>query len=162
VLYSFKGGPDGNSPSAGVIRDAAGNLYSTTVAGGNLSCGGSGVGCGTVFKLDATGKQTVLHRFTDGADGANPMEGGVIQDAAGNLYGTTFNGADLNGCIGIGCGTVFKLDATGKETMLHRFTGSPDGLNPVGTLVRDTEGNLYGTAQDWIAELLRQYRDIAH
>ena len=99
VLYSFKGGPDGNSPLAGVIRDAAGNLYSTTVVGGNLSCGGSGVGCGTVFKLDATGKQTVLHRFTDGADGANPMEGGVIQDAAGNLYGTTFNGADLNGCI---------------------------------------------------------------
>jgi uncharacterized repeat protein (TIGR03803 family) len=86
-----------------LVRDSAGNLYGTTLAGGNLACG-----CGVVFKLDTTGKETVLHRFTGGADGAYP-EAGLVRDAAGGLYGTTYAGGDL-ACGGSGgCGVVFKL-----------------------------------------------------
>jgi uncharacterized repeat protein (TIGR03803 family) len=139
VLHSFTGGEDGGNPAGGVIRDAAGNLYGTAPAGGDLNCGG-GFGCGVVFKLDAIGKETVLLKFSGGANGVSPQNG-VIRDAAGNLYGTTGFGGDLT-CA---CGTVFKLDATGKETVLHAFTGAPDGKTPDGGLIRDAQGNLYGT-----------------
>jgi uncharacterized repeat protein (TIGR03803 family) len=117
VLYSFVGGRDGSSPLAGVVRDAAGNFYGTTYYGGGSRCGGSG--CGTMFKLDATGKETVLHRFTGATDGANPY-GGLVQDAVGNLYGTTLSGGDLSCSTGDGpgCGVVFKLtiDNSGEKT----------------------------------------------
>src|SRR5579864_3849776 len=76
---------------------------------------------------------TVLHTFTGLPDGGYP-DAGLIRDAAGNLYGTTYNGG--SGCGGIGCGTVFKIDRSGKETVLHTFTGSPDGKNPYRGLVR--------------------------
>jgi uncharacterized repeat protein (TIGR03803 family) len=135
VLYSFTGGADGAQPEAGVIEDAAGNLYGTTVFGGDLNLG-------TVFKLDNTGKETVLHSFTGGADGAQPVTG-VILDKAGDLYGTTpFGGTDT--CFD-GCGTVFKLDKTGKETVLYSFMDGADGSVPEAGLVRDAAGNLYGT-----------------
>jgi uncharacterized repeat protein (TIGR03803 family) len=98
-----------------------------------------------VFKLSTTGKETVLHRFTGGTDGSNP-DAGVIQDAKGNLYGITRAGGDLNGCNGLGCGVVFKLNAAGKETVLHGFTGGTDGSNPDGGVIQDAKGNLYGTA----------------
>jgi uncharacterized repeat protein (TIGR03803 family) len=100
VLHYFTFGTDGANSHAGLIRDAAGNLYGTTFYGGDIGCG-HGHGCGTIFKLDATGKEIVLHSFT-GADGANP-EGGLIRDAAGNLYGTTSGGGPSL------VGTVFKL-----------------------------------------------------
>jgi len=87
------------------------------------------------FKLDKTGKETVLYSF-DGADGANPVAG-LVWDAKGNLYGTTYNGAS-------GYGTVFKLEKTGKETVLHSFVGT-DGAYPYAGLVRDAKGKLYGT-----------------
>jgi uncharacterized repeat protein (TIGR03803 family) len=141
VLYSFTGGVDGAIPLAGLIRDAAGNLYGTTEHGGDLTCN-SGVGCGTVFKVDMTGQETVLHSFT-GTDGTSPIAG-VIRDAAGNLYGTTPQGGPFSS------GTVFKLDTAGKETVLHIFTGGSggkDGSYPDGALVRDAAGNLYGTTQ---------------
>ncbi len=141
VLYSFTGGADGAFPLAGLIRDAAGNLYGTTEAGGDLTCNG-GSGCGTVFKLDTTGEETVLHSFT-GKDGTSPIAG-VIRDAAGNLYGTTPQGGPFSS------GTVFKLDTTGKETVLYNFTGGrggTDGSYPDGALIRDAAGNLYGTTQ---------------
>jgi uncharacterized repeat protein (TIGR03803 family) len=141
VLYRFKG-PDGNGPD-GVVRDAAGNLYGATSFGGS-GCPGQ-QGCGTVFKLDASGKQTVLHRFGGKGDGTFPTAG-VIRDAAGNLYGTTYTGGVLSLC-GVGCGTIFKVDASGKETVLHRFTGGADGASPYGGLIQDGAGNLYGTAQ---------------
>jgi uncharacterized repeat protein (TIGR03803 family) len=136
VLYDFTGGMDGGNPQYGSLRrDATGNLYGTTYTGGSFSCGGSD-GCGTVFKLDL-GKETVFHNFA-GGDGANPYAG-VIRDAAGNLYGTTaFGGPAQNG-------TVFKLDAGGRETILYGFTGGTDGAFPYGGLVRDAVGNLYGT-----------------
>jgi uncharacterized repeat protein (TIGR03803 family) len=141
VLHSFTR-TDGANPYAGVIRDAAGNLYGTAYIGGDLTCN-SGFGCGTVFKLDTTGKETVLHRFTGkSGDGANPYAG-VIRDAAGNLYGTTAYGGGL--ICDNGCGTVFKLDSTGKETVLYRFTGGADGSYPVSGVTLDAEGNLYGT-----------------
>jgi uncharacterized repeat protein (TIGR03803 family) len=144
VLHRFTGGIDGSYPDAGVIQDAKGNLYGTTQEGGDLS-GCDGLGCGVVFKLSTTGKETVLHRFTGGTDGSNP-DAGVIQDAKGNLYGITRAGGDLNGCSGLGCGVVFKLNAAGKETVLHGFTGGTDGSNPDGGVIQDAKGNLYGTA----------------
>ena len=77
VLYSFTGGTDGSTPVAGLVQDAQGNLYSTTYEGGGTGCGGSG--CGTVFKLDTSGKETVLYSFTGtGGDGANPLAGLVL------------------------------------------------------------------------------------
>src|SRR5271157_3231541 len=133
VLHSFPGSPDGANPYAGLVRDAQGNLYGTTVNGGAQAKG-------TVFKVDATGNETVLYSFTGaGGDGANP-EAGLVPDAQGNLYGTTYAGGASN------AGTVFKVDTTGNETVLYSFTGAGgDGAGPTGLLVRDAQGNLYGT-----------------
>jgi len=131
VLHNFDG-TDGRVPSVS-FRDAAGNLYGTTFAGGSA-------GYGNVFKLDITGKETVLHSFT-GLDGRDPF-GGLLRDAAGNLYGTTSSGGGSCSQVGgRGCGLVFKLDTTGKETVLHRFTGGADGWYPIADLVRDAAGN---------------------
>jgi len=115
--------------------------------GGHLS-GCSGLGCGVVFKVDRRGKETVLYSFTGGADGAETFAG-VIRDEVGNLYGTTYLGGDFSGsCGGVGCGVVFKLDPTGKETVLYTFTGGADGANPNAGLLQDDVRNLYGTASD--------------
>ena len=141
VLHSFAGtGGVGTFPYAALVRDTAGNFYGTTSSGG-------GYGGGTVFKLDAAGKVTVLHKFPPpdgGPDGSNPLAG-LVRDNAGNLYGTTSLGGGARGCNLEGCGTVFKVDASGKETVLHAFSGSPDGSAPLAGLFRDKVGNLYGT-----------------
>ena len=130
VLYSFTGGADGGNPFAGLIKDASGNFYGTTVEGGAH-------GLGTVFKLAPDGTETALWSFT-GADGSYP-EGGLIMDASGNLYGTTSSGgAD-------GDGTVFEVALNGAETVLHSFTGGPDGKGPQAGLVMDNKGKLFGT-----------------
>ena len=121
-----------------MILDAAGNLYGTTLVGGAY-------GLGVVFKLksnpDGTWTESVLHSFTGGADGALP-HGGLIFDSVGNLYGTA-NGGGYNDN-----GVVFKLapnpDGTWTESVLHTFAG-PDGSSPVGDLIFDASGNLYGT-----------------
>ncbi|HTD54580.1 MAG TPA: choice-of-anchor tandem repeat GloVer-containing protein [Silvibacterium sp.] len=144
VLHAFAGSPDASSPSAGLIRDEEGNLYGTGSGGGTAPAGGAGA----VYKVDRAGNESLLYSFTGAPDGAGPI-GGVIRDREGNLYGTTSSGGYLgNGCTN-GCGTVFKIDRTGKETILHSFTGSrsggPDGVYPETSLVRDEEGNLYGT-----------------
>lgn len=115
VVYSFAGAPtDGSDPTAELVLDAQGNLYGTTYAGGIA-------GYGTVFKIDTTGKETVLHTFAGaaGTDGANPYAG-LALDAQGNLYGTTVNGGDPS-CRTGGCGTVFKVDTAGNETVLYSF-----------------------------------------
>jgi uncharacterized repeat protein (TIGR03803 family) len=140
VLYSFTGGADGGNPAGALIRDSEDNLYGTAPGGGDFNC--SPVGCGVVFKLDVTGKETVLHSFSGEAAGSSPQDG-VIRDAAGNLYGTTGFGGDRT-CA---CGVVFKLDASGKETVLHSFTGGSDGKTASGGLIRDANGNLYGTTR---------------
>jgi len=157
VLYSFTGSPDGAYPAAGLVLDSAGNLYGTTQGGGIIGgvCN-TGLGCGTVFKLDASNSfaETVLYSFTGAPDGAAP-EAGLTLDAAGNLYGTTYSGGLLDcfepaGTIPptnkkIYCGVVFKVDTTGTETVLHSFTGIPDGALPKANLVMDAAGELYGT-----------------
>jgi uncharacterized repeat protein (TIGR03803 family) len=130
VLYAFGNGSDGGYPTAGLVRDKAGNLYGTTYGGGS--------GDGVVFKLAADGTETVLHAFTGGGDGANPLAG-LIEDKAGNLYGTTTYGGTA------GDGTVFKIAADGTETVLYAFTGAADQANPVASLIEDSPGNLYGT-----------------
>jgi len=132
VLYNFAGSSDGGDPYASLIRDAAGNLYSTFGYGGGTSFSGG------VFKVAPDGTETVLYSFTGGADGAFP-EAAVIRDNAGNLYGTTTQGGSDN------IGVVFKVDPSGTETVLHSFTGGTDGVIPVGGLLRDAAGNLYGT-----------------
>jgi uncharacterized repeat protein (TIGR03803 family) len=139
VLHNFQHS-GGTLPNAGVIFDAAGNLYGTTPSNGD-TCG-----CkyGTVFQLTrgthGTWTATTLHTFV-GTDGDAPM--GVTLDAAGKLYGVTFVGGSSND------GVVFRLSPSsgGKwvETGLHVF-GGKDGAGPVGALIVDTSGNLYGAS----------------
>lgn len=139
VLYSFRGGTDGEWPNA-VMLGADGNFYGTTYYGGNTGCEG---GCGTVFKLSPTGKETVLYAFTGGTDGGIPV-GGVVQDSVGNLYGVALSGGNLGCNDGYGCGAVFEVDTAGTETVLHSFIGGNDGMWPAG-IIRDQEGNFYGS-----------------
>jgi len=136
VLYSFTGSSDGAYPYGGLVRDAAGNLYGTTEEGGAFSYG-------TVFKVDVSGTETVLHSFAGGTtDGEYPLAG-LLRDSAGNLYGTTQGGGPVS------AGTVFKIDNTGAETVLYTFTGgTTDGCTPFGGVIQDKSGNLYGTTQD--------------
>jgi uncharacterized repeat protein (TIGR03803 family) len=102
-----------------------------------------------VFKLDPSGKETVLYAFTGGADGEGP-QAGLVRDGTGSLYGTTFYGGNTSDSCPLtpyGCGVVFKLDPTGQHHQaLYTFTGGADGSNPTANLIRDTAGNLYGTA----------------
>jgi uncharacterized repeat protein (TIGR03803 family) len=123
VLYSFCSAgncADGTAPTAGVIRDAAGNLFGTTSLGGT-----NNNSSGTVFKLDTTGHETVLYNFCSAAnctDGTFPFAG-LIQDAAGNLYGATVNGGATSSSTG---GTVFKLTAaTGTPQTITFPTPGP-------------------------------------
>jgi uncharacterized repeat protein (TIGR03803 family) len=150
VLYRFTCGSDGCHPAAGVILDAAGNIYGTTFIGGDISCN-PGQGCGVVFRVDTAGNEAVLHTF-EASDGANPTAP-LLLDSAGNLYGTTQNGGNLSCDGGLGCGVVFQLspnsDGTWTETVLFTFcsqSNCADGMFPsIGDLVRDSSGSLYGT-----------------
>ena len=194
VLYTFTGGSDGGLPNAGLTFDIAGNLYGTTILGGNFICDAQ-QGCGTVFRLTPSPSgwtENVLYAFTGGDDGlaasagvifdqfgnlygatAHGPRGGaafeltpwgntwtyslvygfeglgptgsLIMDAAGNLYGTTDGGGTQ------GFGTAFELTRSGgiwTEIVLHDFTGLSDGIGAGGTLARDSNGNLYGSASD--------------
>jgi uncharacterized repeat protein (TIGR03803 family) len=137
-IYSFNG-ENGMGPAAGLFRDAAGDFYGTTIEGGDTAC--FELGCGTVFKLSGTGKETVLYEFTGGSDGFFPRAL-LVGDAAGNLYGTTSEGGGLPAY-----GTVFKVDAMG-EKILHSFAGPPggggDGAYSGQGVIRDAAGNLFG------------------
>jgi uncharacterized repeat protein (TIGR03803 family) len=139
LLYTFTGGPDGAYPAGSLVRDASGNLYGVTSQGGLLSCKAYPLGCGTIFKVDSSGKETVLYSFSGGSDGAIPT-GSLLRDSAGNLYGTTQSGGRSNG------GVVFRLDPNNNLTVLYNFRFFRGyGASPNGALVRDTSGNLYGT-----------------
>jgi uncharacterized repeat protein (TIGR03803 family) len=139
-----------------VIKDAAGNLYGTTGLGGNLQvydCDGY-EGCGVVYKLspnsNGTWTQTTLYEFcsqSNCTDGRAPG-GGLVRDAAGNLYGTTSWGGSSPCYENEGCGVIFKIDTAGHETVLHSFTGGADGAYPTAGLVMDASGNLYGVTDD--------------
>ena len=144
VLYAFTGESDGREPYARVIFDSAGNLYGTTLQGGNIGSVCTS-GCGTVFKLSSSGgrwTESVLYAFAGDSDGTFPYAG-LVFDGAGNLYGTTYAGGSS------GSGTVFKLAPSGSswtESVLHTFTGGNDGKYPFGDLIVDAANNLYGTA----------------
>src|SRR6266849_4962056 len=145
VMYHFGSSPaDGVYPFGGVVRDAAGNLYGTTWSGGgSLNCSPYS-GCGTVFMLDGSGNESILHAFTGGTDGAGPVAS-LTRDGAGNLYGTTSAGGISSHYAG-GAGTVFEITAAGTYSILHKFGSSPtDGEAPRGSLTLDEAGNLYGT-----------------
>ena len=144
VLYAFHGGTDGASPNGALVRDAAGDLFGTTANGGKQLCNiAYGVGCGTVFKVDAAGVETILHSFGGKADGFYPLSG-VSGSGACTLYGSAELGGDLRCNSPIGCGLIFKLDTrTLGFSVLHTFTGSPDGFYP-GALRNDAADNIYG------------------
>lgn len=135
VLHNFTGAPDGIYPNGALLLDQSGNLYGTT------SQGGTG-GIGTVFKVDSSGSESVVYSFSGSSGGAHPL-GGLVRDAAGNLYGTTSDSAYCQAPNG--CGNVFRLDAGGTMTVLHRFGNASDGANPTGPLTLDSAGNLFGT-----------------
>lgn len=145
VIYRFKGGADGAGPEGTLIFDAAGNLYGTTVTGGNDEvCNGEG--CGTVFKLSPNQNggwtETVLHRFLGSTDAQEPGSG-VVLDKLGNLYGSAGGG-----CIEECNGTIFKLAPNSgggwTESILYTFLGGTDGGFP-SALAVDGAGNLFGT-----------------
>jgi uncharacterized repeat protein (TIGR03803 family) len=140
VLYTFTGGADGDIPASALTADTSGNLYGTTAFGGNTTgiCA-SGPGCGVVFKVDPAGNESVLYAFSGGYDGGPPTPG-LVMDSSGNLYGTTYYGG------GAGNGVVFKIDPAGQETVLLAFQeDGASGSVPGAGLIRDAEGNLYGT-----------------
>jgi uncharacterized repeat protein (TIGR03803 family) len=144
VIHSFGNIPDGNYPRANLLLDKSGDVYGTTNGGGSASsCGG--YGCGAVFKLSKSGRKLWLTSFLGGSDGATPEFGSMVMDSAGNIYGTTSQGGGTNCPSFVGCGTVFKVDPSGVESVFYRFTGVPDGATPYGGLVIDGSGNLYGT-----------------
>jgi uncharacterized repeat protein (TIGR03803 family) len=146
VLINFDS-TNGISPIAGLISDQVGNLYGTTIRGGEY-------GGGTVFELARVGeswKERVLYSFCAAGfpsckDGFGPYAG-VVFDASGNLYGTTGQGGG-NRCGETTCGTIFKLarikGGKWKHTVLYAFPKPEDGSFPTGGVVVDKAGNLYG------------------
>jgi uncharacterized repeat protein (TIGR03803 family) len=158
VLHVFKG-KDGIQPEGGVVLDAKGNIYGAAAYGGNLKCDypgwgmPAGEGCGTIYKLEPSGKFTILHTFTGPGDGSDPM--GLIIDSAGNLYGIADSGGDTIKRTNweYGLGTIFKVDTSGKFSVLFTFSPCTDPPCTKGQvrnslyashLVRDSKGNLYG------------------
>jgi uncharacterized repeat protein (TIGR03803 family) len=136
VLYRFHNTPDPSGPTS-LILDGAGNLYGTGSSGGAYRYG-------SIFKIGAGGQESVFYNFPSKADGEDPFSN-LIRDQAGNFYGITLGGGDFTFCSLNGCGTVYKVDKYGKHTVLHAFPGPPDGYGPMGGLVMDAEGNLFGT-----------------
>lgn len=141
VLYEFCAGitsncNDASQPEAPLLLDKSGNLYGTTYTGGKYFFG-------TVFRISPSGTEKIIHAFAGYPTDGGYLLGGVIMDSAGNLYGSTWAG----GIYGQ-YGTVYKMTAAGKETILHNFNSNGiDGSFPAGTLIMDSAGNLYGTTQ---------------
>jgi uncharacterized repeat protein (TIGR03803 family) len=159
VVYTFPGQPNGIGPTSSLVADSAGNLYGTTANGGNspncIWSGGAQNGCGAVFEVSppvsGTGSwtETVLYNFQDLSDGGLPY-GGLVMDAAGNLYGAAAIGG--NG-LALLPGTIYELSPPAVSggswtfTKLYTFqsSSSTDGSGPYGNLIFDHSGNLYGT-----------------
>src|ERR1022692_3233072 len=143
TLYSFcpqTNCTDGFGPNAGLVQAANGDLYGTTNGGGTNNSG-------TVFKITPGGTLTTLYSFCSQSgctDGSNP-QGGLVQAANGDFYGTTAYGG-ANGHYG----TVFKITPGGTLTTLYSFcsqSGCTDGAFPEDGLVQAANGDLYGTAE---------------
>jgi|HubBroStandDraft_6_1064221.scaffolds.fasta_scaffold35916_3 uncharacterized repeat protein (TIGR03803 family) len=150
-LYDFgtNGSNDGSIPMSTLIQDSSGNIYGTTNEGGPVVANCES-GCGTVFKLATDRTENVLYSFQGGSDGLYPWAG-VVSDKQGNLYGTTRFGGTGNGntnCANQGCGTIFEVKPDGTEAVLYSFcsqTNCTDGAEPLGAMIFDEKGNLYGT-----------------
>jgi uncharacterized repeat protein (TIGR03803 family) len=143
VLYSFAGAPDGLGPLGSLVIDKTGNVYGVTGGGGLYRRG-------TVFELTPSSSgqwaENVLYSFGSSPNDADYPQAGLIFDSDGNLYGTTYEGGAY------GFGTVFELSPSDEgnwtESVLYSFAGAPnDGSNPMGGVVLDDSGNLYGTTQ---------------
>jgi uncharacterized repeat protein (TIGR03803 family) len=145
-LYRFAGGEDGADPEGDLLRDENGNLYGTTHSGGAHQRG-------TVFRLGIDGSRTVLYAFS-GSDGSDPGAG-LTLDQEGNLYGTTIDGGDF------GVGNVFSLSPNGVLTTLYAFKGGTDGAYPDGNLIRDEQGNVYGTTAQGGDRLLGEVFEVS-
>lgn len=156
VLHTLNGVSEGNGAINGLTADREGNLYGTAYEGGILNCPGD-LGCGTVFKLSHKGTGwifSVLYSFTGISDGWFPAAP-VVVAPDGSVYGTTAFGGN-SGCSGLGCGTVFRLQppptvcasvsCPWRKTTLYEFTFGLDGAYPMGALISDQAGNVYGTA----------------
>jgi uncharacterized repeat protein (TIGR03803 family) len=146
VIHSFSGS-DGSNAATDLVFDAHGNLFGTTVTGGDFDCG-------TVFELTPAGggqwTESVIYSFDCFDTGKNP-HGGVTLDSQGNIYGTTVAGGTGGFCVGDGCGVVFELSPSAGgwvETVIYNFHDSPDGWGAGGAVVFDALGNLYGTTPD--------------
>jgi len=141
VLHSFcqqTDCADGSFPEAGPIATATGELYGTTLGGGNANQG-------VIFTVPVTGGIELPHQFQGGIlDGAAP-EAPLFRDKSGNLFGTTTRGGGT-GCGGTGCGTVFERSAGGTYRLRHAFNGA-DGSIPLAGVIADNAGNLYGTTE---------------
>jgi uncharacterized repeat protein (TIGR03803 family) len=146
VLHIFTGtGGDGEHPWSGVVRDSAGNLYGATVEGGTgPNCTSAENGCGTIYKVDKTGKETILHSFTGSGADYPPIYAALALDKKGNIYGTTPD-SGIQNCGASGCGAIFMLDPTGKDTILYEFSGGVQGELPGAGVTLDSSGNIYGT-----------------
>ena len=144
VLYAFgpSGGTDGYAPNGALTIDATGHLFGTTQQGGAGNALTPPTGLGAVFRISPAGVESLLHSFVFGStppDGSQPFSG-VIQNTAGDLFGTTSTGGAN------GTGAVYEITAAGSESLLHSFgpTGSGDGANPYGGLIMDASGDLFG------------------
>jgi uncharacterized repeat protein (TIGR03803 family) len=148
ILYSFQGGSDGYYPQGGLAADSSGALYGTTSGGSSAACA-----CGTVFKLTPSGSgytESTIYTFQGFPDAAYPV-GTPLLDASGSIYGTTQQGGSASSCLysGVmGCGAVYKLTPSGtsyNESIIYSLQGGADGANPIGGLISDRTGALYGT-----------------
>jgi len=138
VIHRFAGGTDGSVPYARLHAGKHGILYGTTLSGGDATCQ-----CGTVFRITPGGAKTILHSFAGATDGASPQSP-LVEDQNGNLFGSTSAGG-ASTCNSAGCGTIYEVAANGGERVLHAFQGN-DGSDPLGAMVIDADGNLYGAA----------------
>ncbi|HEX4121407.1 MAG TPA: choice-of-anchor tandem repeat GloVer-containing protein [Verrucomicrobiae bacterium] len=132
-LYSFTNGVDGSMPYAGLTLGTNGNYYGTTYEGGSNKVG-------TIFEITPSGVFTPLYSFTNGDDGAYPMDN-LTLGSDGNFYGTTYAGGTNRD------GTIFQMTPTGTMTILHQFAGK-DGAGPEGALLEVSPGTFYGTTSE--------------